>query len=76
MAQEFISDGKKSKDFGYSHLKVPSKKAPSKEIKCCLHTDEFALSQKELGPTPNRAVIKDNQAEQGLFAPKVPGVLR
>lgn len=49
MAQEFIADGKKSKDFGYSHLKVPSKKTPSKERKCCLHTDEVPWSKKELG---------------------------
>lgn len=76
MVQEFITGGKKSKDFGYSFLKVPSKKVPSKEVKRSLHTDEFSWSKKELDTTPRRAVTKDNQAEQGLFAPKIWGVLR
>lgn len=35
VAQGFISYSKKSKDFRNSHIKVPSQKAPSKEVKCC-----------------------------------------
>ena len=45
MAQEFISYSKKSKDFRYSHLKVPSQKVSGKEEKCYLHTDEFSGSK-------------------------------
>lgn len=63
MAHEFISYCKKSKDFRYSHLKVPSQKASSKKVKCCSHTDGFSLSKNELGPTPKNTVANDTQAE-------------
>lgn len=51
----------KGMDCRYLHLKVPSQKAPSKEVNCYSHTDEISWSKNELALPQTKLVTTPKQ---------------